>query len=224
MFLTVGNALTEKQLADTRKALALINWRSGKETAGPTARAVKENDQADLNTKSGKSLRDALKKIIFLNPIVQAYARPARISAPLISRTRNGGGYGLHVDNTVMGRGAEQVRTDLSFTLFLNDPESYEGGALAIEHSGRTHRAKCKAGDMVIYPSTTLHGVEPVMSGERIVCVGWIQSAFRSADQRDILFDLENLKTELAKSYDANSPEMLTLAKTMGNLKRMWMD
>lgn len=224
MFLTIGQLISPSELSEIRKALGLLNWRPGVETAGATARAVKRNEQVDLTTSVGKKLQDRLKSAIFGHPIVQAYGRPARMSPPMISRTRNGGGYGLHIDNSTMGRGADTVRTDLSYTLFLNDPESYEGGHLAIELAGTTQRAKCVAGDLVIYPSTTLHGVEPVTSGERIVCVGWIQSQIRSGDQRELLFDLENLKAELSRTHDANSAEMLTLAKTMGNLKRMWMD
>lgn len=224
MILTIADLFSADDLAEIRKDLALVQWRDGAETAGATAKAVKRNEQADLSSRAGTRLKEKLGKMIESHPVLLAYARPAQFTRLLISRTRNGGGYGHHVDNPFMDMGGgKRVRTDLSFTLFLNEPDDYEGGDLSIELAGVTHRVKEKAGDLVIYPSTTLHAVEPVTSGERLVCIGWIESLVRSGEEREILFDLENLKAELASRYDANSPEMLILSKTSANLKRMWM-
>jgi PKHD-type hydroxylase len=142
----------------------------------------------------------------------------------MISRTGPGGGYGRHIDNAFMGTGERRLRTDLSFTLFLSDPATYEGGELDVETPAGQHLAKPAAGDLVLYPSTTLHEVRPVTSGERIVCVGWIESSIRDAAAREILFDLENLRATLATQHAPQSPEMLTLSKTVANLLRLWGD
>lgn len=224
MILTIADLLSEQELDNIQRTLGTLAWRDGAETAGATARAVKRNEQADLTSRAGARLREALQEAVRDHPVVDAYAQPARFTRPLISRSKDNGGYGLHIDNPFMEQPGERVRTDLSFTLFLSPPEAYEGGELTIELAGVTHRVKEKAGDMVIYPSTTLHRVEPVTKGERIVCVGWIESRIRSAEDREILFDLINLKAELSQSHDPNSPEMLVLTKTIANLKRKWMD
>lgn len=224
MIITIADLLSEQELEDTNRTLNSLSWRDGAETAGATARAVKRNEQADLTSRAGARLREALLESVKSHPVLDAYAQPARFTRPLISRSKDNGGYGLHIDNPFMEQPGERVRTDLSFTLFLNDPDEYEGGELCIELAGVTHKVKERAGDMVIYPSTTLHRVDPVTKGERIVCVGWIESRIRSAEDREILFDLINLKTELSQSHNPNSPEMLVLTKTIANLKRKWMD
>ena len=119
-----------------------------------------------------------------------------------------------------MGDGAAQLRTDLSFTLFLSDPEDYDGGELSIEHVGLTQRLKPLAGDLVLYPSTSLHEVRPVTRGTRFACVGWIESAVRAPEDREILFELENLRASLSGRLDPQSLDMLTLSKALANLKR----
>lgn len=223
MILTVSNVINETDRADILNDLAQLQWRDGAETAGGMARIVKRNEQADLSSRIGTRLRERLQSALSSHPVITSFARPLRFTRPMISRTREGGGYGLHVDNPFMGNGAQQLRTDLSFTLFLNSPEDYEGGELRIEHAGSTLSVKENAGDVVIYPSSTLHQVVPVTSGERLVCIGWIESYVRSAEQREILFDLDNLKAELGKTHEPTSAELLMLSKTLANLKRMWM-
>ena len=181
---------------------------------------MKHNAQADLSSRTGSKLRKMLKAAISGHPVLRAAAQPKRFSKLLVSRTETGGGYGLHVDNAFMGDGADRIRTDLSFTLFLSDPDTYAGGELSTEHAGLTQALKPPAGDLVLYPSTSLHEVKPVTSGTRLACVGWIESHVRSAEDREILFDLENLRASLAQRHDPQSPEMLTLAKTISNLLR----
>ena len=155
------------------------------------------------------------------NDILKAAARPAKFSPLLLSRTGVGGGYGAHVDNALMGTGDAALRTDLSFTLFLNAPDAYEGGALALDLPGGVERLKPKAGDMVLYPSTLIHEVSPVTAGERVVAIGWIQSQIRSAQQRQILFDLEQVRATLRAKPDAGA-ELLMLDKAFSNLLREW--
>lgn len=219
MLLKIANVLTEEALETLKTQLDLLNWVDGTKTAGRTARQVKRNQQADLTSRSGVKVRDTLSAAIKGHSLIRSAARPARFSKLLVSKTEEGGGYGMHIDNAFIG-GDETLRTDLSFTLFLSSPDEYEGGELQIEHAGQSIRAKPDAGDLILYPSTSLHQVRPVTSGTRLVCVGWIESRIKRAEDREILFDVSNLKAELSKQYDPQSPELLITAKLLSNLLR----
>jgi PKHD-type hydroxylase len=142
----------------------------------------------------------------------------------MVSRTGEGEGYGTHVDNVLMGSGDTRIRTDISFTLFLSDPQDYDGGELTIDWAGMVHSMKLDAGSLLLYPSTSLHRVEMVTRGERMVCVGWVESQVRTAEQREILFDLDNLRANLSKSLPIEAPEQLALAKITANIRRLWTD
>lgn len=218
MFLTIASILSETDLQLVHERLDSLNWQNGARTAGGRARSVKKNEQADLRSKPGQGLHDFLIEAIERTSVFQAAARPRKLSRLLISRTENGGGYGTHVDNALMNG----LRTDLSFTLFLSDPASYEGGELTIDLPGGTHRAKPAAGDLVLYPSGALHKVEPVTKGTRFAVVGWVESHVRGAAEREILFDLDNTRAALGKSLDQNAIELLTLDKIASNLLRLW--
>lgn len=222
--IVIEDVLSQHVLSEVSAALRELRWLDGRSTAGATARRVKRNQQADLSSRTGSKVRDVLLEAVTRHPVVEAYARPLRFAPPLISCTGEGDTYGLHIDNPLMGKAEARLRTDLSFTLFLSPPESYEGGELEIETVFRTESIKLPAGSMVIYPSTELHRVAPVTSGERFVFVSWIQSAIRDAAQRAILFDITNLKAGLARSFPPGSPELLSLSKTEANLMRMWAD
>ncbi|MEL6827967.1 MAG: Fe2+-dependent dioxygenase [Pseudomonadota bacterium] len=220
MLITIANVLEQEALDKVRSLITTVRWKDGAETAGATAREVKHNLQADLTSRTGAQLRDLLAQAISSNPVLQAAAQPRRFSKLLISKTGEGGGYGMHVDNALMPLGEEKMRTDLSFTLFLSDPGAYQGGELQIEHSGQSMCLKPVAGDLVLYPSTSLHRVNDVTSGTRLACVGWIESRVQRPDDRELLFDMTNLKTTLASQYQAQSPEMLMSAKILSNLLR----
>ncbi|KCZ85996.1 2OG-Fe(II) oxygenase [Hyphomonas adhaerens MHS-3] len=224
MMITLSRVLTPNQVQKVTSLVSGLSWRDGADTAGPTAREVKRNEQADLTGATGTAVKKLVQAALERHPVLRAAAQPRRFSPLMISRASNGGGYGRHVDNAFMGSGVRRLRTDLSFTIFLSDPSTYDGGELAVDTPSGEHIVKPDAGDLVLYPSTTLHEVRPVTSGERIVCVGWIESAVRDAAAREILFDLENLRATLAQQHDAQSPEMLTLAKTISNLLRLWGD
>ena len=187
MLITIANVLDLEALDKVRSLITTVRWKDGAETAGATAREVKRNLQADLTSRTGAQLRDQLVQTISSNPVLQAAAQPARFSKLLISKTEEGGGYGLHVDNALMPLGNDKMRTDLSFTLFLSDPDSYEGGELQIEHSGQSIQLKPEAGDLVLYPSTSLHRVNEVSSGERLACLGWIESRIKHAEDRELI-------------------------------------
>ena len=219
----VINALSDAEhLSALRTRIDLLEWRDGRETAGGVARQVKRNLQAAMDTAAGRRVQDELLPIIAENAVIKAAAQPRRFSPLLISKTGVGGQYGAHVDNALMGKGSARLRTDLSFTLFLTPPSEYDGGELVIHAAGMTQEVKGEAGHLVLYPSASIHEVKPVTRGTRIVCVGWIESVIADQAQRDMLFDLENMRTALRQALPLQSAELLTLDKTIANLLRMW--
>lgn len=222
MLLTLAEVLDKQALDETVSALKSISWKDGSATAGSRARQTKRNEQADLKAGKGAKLHDKLMAVISSHPVIKAAARPKRFSRLLISKTVTSGGYGFHTDNAIMGSGPTRMRSDLSFTLFLSEPDTYEGGELTIDLPGAVQTIKPAAGDLVLYPSTSIHQVTPVTSGTRLVCVGWIESLVRDASQRELLFDLQNLRVELSRKLEAQSVELLTLDKSISNLLRMW--
>ncbi|MEP2736647.1 MAG: Fe2+-dependent dioxygenase [Erythrobacter sp.] len=199
-----------------------LQWTDGRETAGTVAGKVKRNEQAVMSEPAAEALAAEITKIILSNPVVKAASQPRRFSKLLISKTSGGGHYGSHVDNALMGAGEGRMRSDLSFTLFLTEPDAYEGGELVIHHAGAAQRVKGALGELVLYPSTSVHEVTPVTSGTRIVCVGWIESLIADGAARETLFDLENLRVSLRASLPAGSAELLTLDKVIANLLRRW--
>lgn len=222
MIVKIAAFTEDERIAKLTEMLGKLEWRDGRETAGAVAKQVKRNLQAVATDEPGKAIRAELGPLIADNRVVRAAARPRRISSLMISKTADGGRYGPHVDNALMGRGAARLRTDISFTLFLSNGADYEGGELVIHTAGLTQTVKGDWGQLVLYPSTSIHEVKPVTKGERIVCVGWIESLIADPTQRELLFDLENLRTSLRQKFDHQSPELLTLDKSMSNLVRMW--
>ncbi|MEM6584177.1 MAG: Fe2+-dependent dioxygenase [Pseudomonadota bacterium] len=222
MIVKIAAFTEEERIAKISGMLDQLEWRDGRETAGSVAKQVKRNLQAVATDEAGKAIRAELGPLIADNRVVRAAARPRRISALMISKTADGGHYGPHVDNAVMGKGRNRLRTDISFTLFLSHSEDYEGGELVIHTAGLTQVVKGEWGQLVLYPSTSIHEVKPVTKGARVVCVGWIESLIADPTQRELLFDLENLRTSLRQKMDHQSPELLTLDKSMSNLVRMW--
>ena len=222
MIVKIAAFTEEERIAKISGMLDQLEWRDGRETAGAVAKKVKRNLQAVATDEAGKAIRAELGPLIADNRVVRAAARPRRISALMISKTADGGHYGPHVDNALMGKGQNRLRTDISFTLFLSNSEDYEGGELVLHTAGLTQDVKGDWGQLVLYPSTSIHEVKPVTKGARVVCVGWIESLIADSTQRELLFDLENLRTSLRQKMDHQSPELLTLDKSMSNLVRMW--
>ncbi len=220
--LTIASVIEEDALERLRQMAAKLTWRDGSVTAGATARAVKQNEQADLSSPAGRTVTKMVTEAITSHPVFKAAARPKRLSNLIMSRTANGGHYGAHVDNALMRRNGELFRTDLSFTLFLTEPEDYDGGDLVIHQAGVRQAAKGQAGDLILYPSSSIHEVMPVTRGERLVCIGWVESCVEDERCREMLFDLENLRVSLRATLPPQSAELLILDKTMANLLRMW--
>ncbi len=216
--LVIPAVLTEAQVLVLQKAAEGLRFDDGKKTAGRFVRDIKANDQAAASPE-----RDALltlvEQAVRNNPVFRAAARPKALTPLMLSRYRAGQTYGLHVDDAMM----QGLRSDLSFTLFLADPTTYDGGALIIEDSLESREIKLAAGDMILYPTTTLHRVEPVTRGTRLAVVGWVQSLLRDSAQREILFDLDQA-CEAVFAQQGKSPLLDKLSKTRSNLLRMWIE
>jgi PKHD-type hydroxylase len=193
------------------------DWRPGGETAGWHAREVKTNHQLDRNSQLHQQLAAGLVDQLRRHPLIQAAAFPRLIHSILFSRTGVGEGYGRHVDNAWMVAG----RSDLSFTVFLSEPDSYDGGALILESPSGEEAFRLPAGHALVYPSTQLHRVDPVTGGERLVAVGWIESRIRCAEQRELLFELDTARRAL---YQRSGKDEIfdLISRSYTNLLRRW--
>lgn len=216
MMLVLEGVLTPVEAQVLAEAARALSFEDGRKTAGRFVAEVKANAQAAPSPERDAVL-DKARSAILAHPVFSSAARPKAMTPLILSRYREGQTYGLHVDDALMGG----LRTDLSFTLFLAEPDSYGGGALVIEDAFETRAVKLAAGDMILYPSTTLHQVEPVSRGERLAIVGWAQSLIRSSEQREILFDLDQA-VETVFASEGKSPVFDKLTKTRSNLLRMW--
>ena len=191
------------------------SWQDGKKTAGSHAAQIKHNFQLDKKSKISLDLQDHIINKIISNPLLKSFTLPNLIHGVMFTRSLTGDSYGTHIDNPYMPSG----RSDLSFTLFLNEPMDYEGGELCIQTINKTKKIKLSAGEMIIYPSTQLHSVAEVKNGERYVCVGWIQSYIQSNEDRNFLFGLDaGAKGLLAKH--GRSDELDLIFQSYSNLLR----
>ena len=218
MILSIADVLSEADVAAIRAGLARASFLEGAQTAGWAARAVKANLQA-ADGPEIEGPRALIEARLMENEVFVLATRPRAIVGPLLSRYLPGHAYGTHVDDALI----EGVRTDVSFTLFLCDPKSYDGGELIIEEASGEEAFKLPAGSAVCYPATTLHRVAPVMRGERLAAVGWVRSYVRDSRQRELLFDLETARRRLFER-EGKTAEADLLAKCAANLVRMWCD
>ena len=216
MQISIADVLTAAEIAAARKLLDKAKFESGRRTAGWAAGAVKDNMQA-VGDLAVEELRDRLVARINANALFKMAVRPKDVIGVLFSRYGTGQSYGSHVDNAIM----QGQRTDVSFTLFLSDPESYEGGELVIETPGGEDAIKLDAGGIFAYPSTSLHRVAPVTKGDRLVMVGWVRSFIRDAGQRELLFDLETAQRAIFERQ-GKTAEFDLVSKSLTNLLRMW--
>lgn len=222
MILSIAAISESETLEQIQTGLSKLEWQDGGISAGKVAARVKDNEQAIMSSPAGRALSQMLLPLIMDNPVVKAAARPRRNSGLIVSKTQDRGHYGAHIDNSLMGKGDAQMRTDISFTLFLSDPAEYEGGELVVQTAGMTQTIKGEPGNLVLYPSTSIHEVRPVTSGTRIVAVGWIESHIRDVAHRELLFDMQNTRNSLGSKLPADAPELLMIDKTIANLMRMW--
>lgn len=222
MLLHIPEVLSADQIADLRARLAPAAWQDGRRSAGHQALAVKHNRQLTADDPLARELADPILGALEHNALFLAATLPARILPPMFNCYAGGGQYGQHVDNAVrVLADGTRVRTDVSATLFLSAPDEYDGGELTIDDTYGTHAVKLPAGDLVIYPSTSLHRVTAVTRGERIACVFWVQSLIRDDAQRTLLFDLDLAIQRLNRS-GAEPDVAVALGGTYHNLLRMW--
>lgn len=222
MIFSIENILTLEELAEIKEVLERAEFVDGKLTAGWHAKLVKNNRQL----KPGKLKQELQKKIsvpLANNPLFQSAVRPKAVHSLLFSRYDEGMSYDTHVDNALMQSGLGLCRSDISFTLFLNSPPDYEGGELVIEGVQEEKSYKLEGGSVIIYPSTTLHRVNPVTKGTRLVVVGWVQSTVRDAGDREILFDLDTARRAIF-ARSGKTPEFDLVSKSIANLLRKWAD
>ncbi len=222
MIFHVPAVLSPERLAEVLRIKDTLAFVDGKATAGWHAKLVKQNRQAAAS-EALQTLQKIVIDAIASHPVIRAFALPQRISPPLISSYAGGENYGLHVDEAIMGHGDGALRTDISVTVFLTEPATYDGGELEVQTPGGSTAIKFEAGAAALYPSTTLHRVRPVTSGERVVAVAWIQSLVRNAEQREILYDLDRTRRIVFEAR-GKSEVFDTLSKTHANLQRMWAD
>lgn len=218
MILCIADVLTTSDLEVIRAGLGAATFVDGKATAGWLASTVKSNLQA-RGDASIEQLRDLVESRLTAHPVFALATRPKAIIGPQFARYRPGHAYGAHVDDALIA----SLRTDVSFTLFLADPASYEGGELIIDGPSGEEAFKLPAGSLVTYPATTLHRVAPVTGGERMVAAGWVRSHVRDAAHRELLFDLETARRRLFER-EGKTAEADLLAKCSANLMRMWCD
>jgi PKHD-type hydroxylase len=217
MQIVIGNVLSGEDVDLVRATLAQATFVDGRETAGFAARQVKHNRQAD--GRRTETVRKLVEERILAHEVFALAVRPKALTPILFSRYDPGMRYGSHVDDPLM----QGLRTDVSFTLFLSDPESYDGGELVIEGASGEDAVKLAAGSMIAYPSTALHHVAEVTRGERLAAVGWARSYVRDGAQRELLFDLDTARRQLFKR-EGKSAEYDLVSKSLANLLRMWVE
>lgn len=222
MLLHIPNVLTAEELGELQDALQQADWTDGRETVGRQGAQVKRNEQlpdgSPLKARLGGVVLAALQR----NPLFFAAALPLKILPPRFNRYQGGGTYGFHVDGAVMAHGAQgHLRSDVSCTLFLSAPESYDGGELIISDTYGEHEVKLPAGDLILYPSSSLHQVNPVTRGARVASFFWVQSMVRDDAQRRLLWEMDTSIERLRQSQ-ADAAAVLQLSGVYHNLLRRW--
>lgn len=223
MLLVIPKVLSSDQVTRCRDALAAAPWVDGRVTAGYQGARVKDNQQVPEDSALARELGDVVLGALERNPLFISATLPARVYPPMFNRYAGGQQFGNHVDNAVRllpGTGLK-IRTDISATLFLTEPADYDGGELLVEDTYGSHSVKLPAGDMIIYPSTSLHRVNPVTRGARLASFFWVQSMVRDDAQRTLLFDLDGAIQRLNQS-GADEAARTQLTGCYHNLLRMW--
>ncbi|WP_304640578.1 Fe2+-dependent dioxygenase [Pseudomonas sp.] len=224
MLTLIEQVLTTEEVSRFRAHLDAADWQDGLLTAGSLAAGVKRNQQLDEQSDLAIELGNHILRRLGSHPLFISAALPERIYPPKFNRYAGGGHYGAHVDGAVMPLpgSRDTLRSDLSATLFLCEPEEYEGGELTIETAFGAQQVKLAAGDMVLYPSSSLHRVEPVTAGARVCSFFWIQSMVRDEGKRTLLFDLDQSIQGLTPQQQSGDQDILRLTGVYHNLLRRW--
>ena len=228
MLLTIDAVFTKEQVAEARRQLDAAEWVDGRVTAGYQAQEVKRNAQIAEGSAAHKAVGELVLQGLARSPRFMSAALPLRVFPPMFNSYAGGQTFGTHVDTAIRqdARTGQRIRTDLSATLFLTEPSEYDGGELVVEDSYGEHRVKGAAGDMVLYPATSLHRVEPVTRGARVSSFFWVQSMVRDDQRRTMLFDLDVAIQRLAGSAEKDAAVVkesrLQLTGVYHNLLRQW--
>jgi len=223
MLLHIPSVITPEQAAAWRTRIDSAEWVNGRTLSGHQTGHVKYNEQLPEQSEDMRRIGDAIIEALSVNQLFFSAALPRQVLPPLFNRYREGMTFGNHVDGAIMTHAAsrQRIRSDLSATLFLTRPEDYDGGELLIEDTYGSHRVKLPAGDMILYPSTSLHRVEPVTRGARISSFFWIQSMVKNDAQRTMLFDLDMSIIRLTRKHPGDTT-IMSLLGIYHNLMRMW--
>lgn len=219
--IVIPDMLTAEQVRDMRARLDAAEWIDGNATSGHQSARAKRNRQLAEDSAEAKALGNIILDALAAAPLFVAAALPLKVYPPLFNRYGEGEGFGDHVDSAIrIRRGSDfRIRSDLSATLFLSDPSEYDGGELVADGHPPV---KLEAGDMILYPASTVHHVTPVTRGERIASFFWIQSMIRDASARTMLFDLDGSIQELTATAGPNAPALIRLTSLYHNLLRRW--
>jgi PKHD-type hydroxylase len=224
MLVCVPDVLSKSEVAEFRVAMDAAAWEDGRSTAGAQSATVKKNEQLPPNGEMSRKLGERVIKALTANPLFISAAIPRHIFPPLFNRYGEGQHFGIHVDNAVRGDPLTglRIRTDLSVTLFLSEPDEYDGGELIVEDHYGSQAIKLPAGHLVLYPATSLHTVTPIARGLRVASFFWLQSMIRDAQARSMIFDLDSAIQGLTQRLDRNDPEIVKLSGLYHNLIRYW--
>lgn len=223
MLIKIPQLLSKEQVAQCRQIMAEAPWVDGKVTAGYQSARNKNNIQIAENSDAAKQLGDIILAALAKNNLFMSAALPLKIFPPLFNCYQGGHAFGVHVDNAIrqVPGTPVKVRIDLSMTLFFSEPEEYQGGELIIEDTYGAHSIKLPAGDMVLYPSTSLHRVTPVTDGQRLASFFWLQSMVASDEKRSLLFDMDMSIQNLSQGKE-DDPAIIQLTGVYHNLLRQW--
>ncbi|QRK10522.1 Fe2+-dependent dioxygenase [Archangium violaceum] len=223
MMVHIPNVLSPEQVARCRDVFARASWEDGRGTAGHQSAQVKKNLQLPENSPQARELGDLVLEGLERSPLFISAVLPQRVFPPLFNRYDESMNFGSHVDNAIrpITGTSIRLRTDVSATLFLSDPESYDGGELVVEDTYGSHSVKLPAGDLIVYPASSLHHVTPITRGVRLASFFWVQSMIRDVSQRALLFDLDMAIMQLNKEVP-KSPSLVMLTGVYHNLLRQW--
>ena len=227
MLLHIREVLTPDEVRQAREILGQAPWEDGRLTAGEQSAKAKNNEQLREDCEETRAVQQLLLRGLERHQLFFSAALPKQISPPLFNRYGgSANSFGNHVDSSVrfLRDGSGRVRTDISCTLFLAEPDTYDGGELVVEDTFGEQRVKLPAGDMVLYPGTSVHRVLPVTRGYRVASYFWIQSMVRSDEQRRLLFDMDNHLRHLRSTFGETDRGVIGLTSTYHNLLRMWLD
>lgn len=225
MLLQIPAVLTAEQVAECRQIIDKEQWIDGRVTAGHQSGRAKDNLQLPETHPKARKMGEMILSALEKSTLFMSAALPAKVFPPLFNRYETGHSFGNHVDNAIrqISGTSHRIRTDLSATLFLTAPEDYDGGELVIEDTYGVHSIKLPAGDLILYPATSLHNVRPITRGARISSFFWIQSMIRDDGERTILFDMDMAIQRIAENAPEH-PSVLQLTGVYHNLLRRWAD